>query len=134
MEDAKKYFERDPVLVYQSTRFDQYWKPDQDMLTELLTKLVEATTREIRIPVPGHPGSTMICKVSLLALGGGCGVLTNGADYVGPLDDPHTLSPEEDRQCAAWWDQIIGAKTQDLWRKTRSLYQAYCRKPLTRAR
>ena len=132
IDDARKYFERHPVLIYESTRFEQYWTPDQDLLTELLTKLVEKTTKEIRIPIPGHPDSTMICKVSILALGGGCGILTNGADYVGPLDDPNTLSAEEDRQCQAWWNQIIGANTQDIWRKTRSLYEAQCGKPLTR--
>ena len=132
MDDARKVFYRNPALVYEATRFEQYWQPDQDMLTELLTRLVEATTREIRIPVPGQPGSTMICKVSIMALGGGCGVLTNGADYVGPLDDPATLSKEEDRQCQAWWEQIIGAKTQEIWRRTRSLYEAQCRKPLAR--
>lgn len=132
MDDASKHFYRNPVLVYETTRFEQYWQPDQDMLTELLTRLVEATTTEIRIPVPGHPGSTMVCKVSIMAFGGGCGVLTNGADYVGPLDDPDTLSKEEDRQCQAWWEQIIGARTQEVWRKTRSLYEAQCRKPLAR--
>ena len=90
------------------------------------------TTKEVRIPVPGRPGSTMVCTVSLLALGGGCGVLTNGADYVGPVDDPATLSEEEDRQCQAWHEQIINATTQDAWRTTRRLYDANCRKPLER--
>lgn len=132
IDDAKKYFYRNPALAYQTTRFEQYWTPDQDALTELLTKLVEKTTKEVRIPVPGHPKSTMVCKVSILALGGGCGILTNGWDYVGPVDDPDTLNAEEDRQCQAWWNQIVGAKTQDVWRKTRSLYEAQCRKPLLR--
>lgn len=134
MDDAHKYFDRNPALVYEKTRFDQYWTPDQDLLTGLLTKLVEKTTKEIRIPVPGVPGSTMVCTISILALGGGCGVITNGADYVGPVDDPDTLSPEEDRQCAAWWNQIIDARTQDVWRKTRALYEQECRKPLLKAR
>lgn len=132
MDDAKKYFYRNRVLAYEPTRFDQYWKPDQDLLTDLLTRLVEKTTKQVRIPVPGHPGSTMVCTITLIALSGGCGVLTNGADYVGPVDDPDTLNPEEDRQCAAWWQQIVGARTQELWRKTRSLYEAQCRKPLLR--
>lgn len=57
---------------------------------------------------------------------------TDGADYVGPQDDPATLDPEEDRQCQAWWNQIIGATTQETWRKTRSMYEAACRKPLLR--
>jgi hypothetical protein len=133
LDDAKKYFYRNRALTYEGTRFDQYWIPDdQDMLTELLTRMVEATTKEITIPVPGNPGSKMVCRISLLALGGGCGILSNGANYVGPVDDPETLSPEEDRQCQAWWEQIIGAKTQDVWRSTRSIYEKQCRKPLAR--
>jgi len=132
IDDAKKYFYRNPALAYQQTRFDEYWTPDQDLLTAVLTKLVEKTTKEVKIPVPGRPGSYMVCTVSILALGGGCGILTNGSDYVGPQDDPDTLNPDEDRQCQAWWNQIVGAKTQDAWRKTRSLYEAQCRKPLER--
>jgi hypothetical protein len=132
IDDAKKYFYRNPALAYETTRFEQYWTPDQDALTALLTKLVEKTTKEIRIPVPGRPGSTMICKVSILALGGGCGILANNANYVGPVDDPDTLNPAEDRQCQAWWNQIVGAQTQDVWRRTRALYEAQCRKPLLR--
>ena len=132
LDDAHKYFDRKQAIGYEPTRFDQYWQPDQDALTALLTKLVEKTTKEIRIPMPGRPDSAIVCQISLLALGGGCGVLTNGEDYVGPLDDPDTLSKEEDRQCQAWWQQIIGARTQDIWRKTRTLYEAQCRKPLAR--
>lgn len=132
MDDAKKAFYRNRAISYETTRFDEYWKPDQDLLTSLLTQMVEKTTKQIKIPVPGRPDSKMVCTISLLALGGGCGLLTNGSDYVGPLDDPDTLSPEEDRQCKAWWDQIVGARTQDAWRKTRNLYEEQCRKPLER--
>ena len=132
MDDAQKAFYRNPPIIYEKTRFDEYWKPDQDLLTGLLAKMVEKTTRQIRIPVPGRPDSKMVCTISLLALGGGCGVLTNGSDYVGPLDDPDTLNPQEDRQCKAWWEQIIGATTQEAWRQTRTLYEAECRKPVER--
>lgn len=132
LDDAKKELYRNPAITYEKTRFDEYWKPDQDLLTGLLTEMVEKTTKQIKIPVPGRPDSKMVCTISLLALGGGCGLLTNGSDYVGPVDDPDTLSPEEDRQCKAWWDQIVGASTQDVWRKTRKLYEAQCRKPLER--
>lgn len=76
----------------------QYWKPDQDLLTNLLNRMVKKTTKEMRRP----------------------------------QDDPATLDPEEDRQCQAWWNQIIGATTQETWRKTRSMYEAACRKPLLR--
>lgn len=132
MDDAKKYFERNPALVFERTRFDQYWTPDADALTALLTKMVEATTKEIKVKVPGSSSSYMVCKVSILALGGGCGILTDGADWNGPQDDPNTLNPEEDRQCAAWWRQIVGAKTQEAWRATRKLYERECRKPRER--
>jgi hypothetical protein len=134
MDDGRKLMERPPPVIYESTRFEQYWKPDRGLLDDLLATMVEKTTREIRVPVPGSSGSsTMVCRISLLALGGGCGVLTVGSDYVGPLDDPNTLSPEEDRQCKAWWEQIVGANTQEAWRKTRDLYEAQCRKPKLRA-
>lgn len=132
LDDAKKAFYRNRAISYEKTRFDEYWKPDQDLLTGLLSELVEKSTKQIKIPVPGRPDSKMVCTISLLALGGGCGVLTNGSDYVGPVDDPDTLSPEQDRQCKAWWDQIVGASTQDAWRKTRNVYEAQCRKPLER--
>lgn len=133
MERADKLLNRPPPIAYESTRFDEYWKPDKDLLTSLLEKMVEKTTKQIRVKVPGRSQSTMVCNISMLALGGGCGVLTPGSDYVGPVDDPDTLSPEEDRQCQAWWEQIVGATTQDAWRRTRKLYEAQCRKPLERA-
>jgi len=132
LDDGKKFFDRPPALVYEETRFEQYWQPDEDALTEVLRKAVEATTREVKMKVPGT-NSYVVCKVSMLALGGGCGVLTPGADWLGPQDDPATLNPEEARQCAAWWEQIVGAKTQDAWRSTKQLYERECRKPLLRA-
>lgn len=132
MERAEKLLNRPPPIAYERTRFDEYWTPDRDLLTALLTQMVEKTTKEIRVPVPGRSNSTMVCHVSLLALGGSCGVLTPGSDYVGPVDDPDTLSAEEDRQCQAWWEQIVGATTQDAWRRTRKLYEAQCRKPRER--
>jgi hypothetical protein len=48
-------------------------------------------------------------------------------------DDPNTLDPEEDKQCQAWWDRIVGASNQDVWRHTRDLYEAQCRKPLAKS-
>ena len=131
LDDGKKFFDRSPALVYEETRFEQYWQPDEDALTEVLRKAVEATTREVKVKVPGT-NSQVVCKVSMLALGGACGVLTSGADWNGPQDDPATLNPEEARQCAAWWEQIVGARTQDAWRRTRQLYERECRKPLMR--
>lgn len=120
------------ALVYEATRFDKDWKPDQDLLTELLTKAVEATTKEVRIPMPGNPRATLVCRVSILAMGGGCGIEHAGADYLPPGDDPNTLTAAEARECQAWWEKIVAAKTQEAWLRTRELYEAQCRKPLLR--
>lgn len=121
-------------LEYRATRFDKDWRPNQDLLTELLNRAVEASTKEIKIPIPGDPRHHIVCRVSLLAMGGGCGVERNGADgdILPGHDDPATLSPDEDRACQAWWEKIIAAKTQDEWRQTRRLYEQECRKPLAR--
>ena len=132
MGDAQKVWGRIRALPYEATRFDEYWKPDQDILTAFLTEMVEKTTKEIRVPVPGRPDAKMVCRISLLALGGGCGILIAGSDYLGPQDDPTTLSEEEQKQCQAWWDKIAAATTQDAWRSTRKLYDAECRKPRER--
>jgi hypothetical protein len=132
LERAAKLLQHQSPLEYRATRFDKYWQPNQDMLTELLTKAVEASTKEIRIPIPGDPRHHVVCKVSLLAMGGGCGIEGNGdPDALLPgHDDPNTLSAQEDRACQAWWEKIIAAKTQDEWRRTRQLYEQECRKPL----
>lgn len=128
------FMERQPALVYEATQFDQYWRPNQDILTEFLERAVEATTQTIEIPVPGDPGAKLVCQVSVLAMGGGCGVVRNDFGYVVGLDDPATLSPEEARQCEAWWDQIVSATGQETWRRTRQLYESSCRKPLAKAK
>ena len=119
-------------LEYRATRFDKDWRPTQDLLTEVLNRAVEASTKEIKIPIPGDPRHHVVCRISLLAMGGGCGVARNGADgdILPGHDDPDTLSAEEDRACQAWWEKIITAKTQDEWRQTRRLYDKECRKPL----
>ncbi|MEO8003186.1 MAG: hypothetical protein ABI644_15050, partial [Arenimonas sp.] len=104
-----------PAIAFNPTQFDQAWKPDQSILGELLDKAVEKTTKEIKIPVPGNPTVKLVCKVSVLALGGGCGFVPNGGyGRVIPdnEDDPDTLSPEEDRQCQAWWEKISNTKSQ----------------------
>jgi hypothetical protein len=132
MGDAEKLLTRPQLVTYEPTRFADMYRPTRNILDDVLERAVEATTAEVRIPVPGHPESKMVCKIQILAMGGGCGILTNGADYVGPVDDPDTLSEEEDRQCQAWYEQIVGATTQDAWRATRKLYDASCRKPRER--
>lgn len=132
--EAGTFMERQPALVYEATQFDQYWRPNQDILTEFLERAVEATTQTIEIPVPGDPGAKIVCQVSVLAMGGGCGIVRNDFGYVVGLDDPETLSPEEAKQCEAWWDQIVAASGQEAWRRTRELYERSCRKPLEKTR
>jgi hypothetical protein len=125
------FFDRPPPLTYEHNRFEKYYRPNQDLLTDLLTRMVEGTTKEVRIKIPGNPRAKIVCSVSLLALGGGCGVVQNQGKYV-IEDDPTTLSAEEQAQCQAWWDKIVDAKSQAVWLKTRDLYEVECRKPLER--
>ena len=133
IDKAGHWLDRPPVLAYEPTRFDRYWAPDENLLDKVLRKAVEKTTKEIRIPVPGAPGRTLVCKVSMLAMGGGCGVERYGSDIPRPgIDDPATLDPKEAAACQAWWERIVGPSTQAEWRATRKLYDAECRKPLLR--
>lgn len=128
--DAGKFMERPVALEYEATQFDAYWKPDETLLGELLRQAVEATTKEVRIPIPGHPGSKIVCHVSMLAAIGSCGVHNNADGYRVERDDPDTLDDAEAKQCQAWWERIVAAETQQIWRKTRDLYERECRKPL----
>ncbi len=129
-DDMRKLLDRPIALDYRSTRFDAAWQGDKPPLTRVLETAVEKTTATIKIPVPGRPGAFLQCKIMVLAAGGGCGFIANDdGDFV-LLDDPDTLSPEEDKQCQAWWDLIVSAKTQGEWRRTRTLYDKECRKPL----
>jgi hypothetical protein len=135
LELAGTWLKRPPAIDFNPTQFEDAWKPDQDVLTELLEKAVEKTTKEIRIPVPGNPTVKLVCQVSVLALGGGCGFVPNGGyGRVIPddEDDPKTLSPEEDRQCQAWWEKITNTRSQREWMKTKDLYELTCKKPLAK--
>ncbi|PZO10793.1 MAG: hypothetical protein DCF27_00005, partial [Lysobacteraceae bacterium] len=134
LEESGRFMKRQPVLVYEATQFDQYWIPEKDMLTTLLEKAVQASTGIVEIPIPGSPGSKLVCGVSVLAMGGGCGIRNNNDGYVVVLNDPKTLNAEEARQCEAWWDRIVGAGTQAVWRETRALYEFNCLKPLENKR
>lgn len=128
--DMQKLLHRPAALEYQSTRFDKDWQGDKSELTKVLEKAIEKTTATIKIPVPGRPGAFLQCKLMVLAAGGGCGFIANDDGSFVLLDDPNTLSPEEDKQCQAWWDLIVSSKTQGEWRRTRTLYDKECRKPL----
>lgn len=132
LDEAARLLDRPPALVYEPTRFDEYWEPNETLLDEVLRKAVEKTTKEVRIPIPGAPGRRLVCRVSLLAAGGACGMERNGGNDVVSLDDPKTLNPTEAAACAAWWARITSAASQAQWRATRALYDRECRKPLAK--
>ncbi|KAA2286013.1 hypothetical protein [Arenimonas fontis] len=127
--EAGAFLERPPAIEYRETEFERYWRPhDKDLLTDLLEAAVEATTGEVRIPVPGSPGTSIVCKASLLAVAGACGVVKHDEGYRYP--DPNVLTPEQDRQCDLLWEQIVQAGSQERWRRLRAIYDGTCRKPL----
>jgi hypothetical protein len=133
LERAGHWLDRPPALVYEETRFEKYWKPNETLLDQVLRKAVEKTTKEVRIPIPGAPGRELVCVVSILAAGGACGVERYGSDIPRPgIDDPATLDANEAAACQAWWDRIVGATTQAEWRRTKHLYEEECRKPLAK--
>lgn len=124
---ARKAFQRRPPLVYDRSMFEDGMRPTKDLLSDLLSRAVEASTMSISIPIPGDPYRRIECKVVVLAAGGGCG-MTGFTGYV-EEDDPDTLNPEEEAQCAAWWEKITTTQEQGAWLDTRALYDANCRKP-----
>lgn len=69
---------RRPPLDYTPTRFDKYWAPNETLLAEWVRRNI----REVDIPIPGTT-KKLHCVVSLLQLGGGCG-----------LDDPNMQDQE----------------------------------------
>jgi hypothetical protein len=127
---ARDFLQRPPALVYEATRFESAWIEEEDVVTEALQKVVEKTTATITIPIPRSPGSKIVCKVSLAAMGGACGIVNNGEGYLVVLNDPDTLNAEEDHRCQAWWERIVAAKTPEDWRDALDQYEAQCRKPL----
>lgn len=58
-----------PPIGYEPTRFDRYWLPGGTLLEEWVRRGI----REVSIAIPGT-GKKIHCVVSLLALGGACGV------------------------------------------------------------
>lgn len=60
---------RRPPNDFTPTRFDQFWAPNETLLAEWVRRNI----REVSIPIPGT-SKTLRCVVSLLQLGGGCGI------------------------------------------------------------
>lgn len=128
LETAGEIFDRPPALVYEATRFDGYWKPNNDVLTEVLERAVRASTATVRIPIPGRPGWTLVCSVVVLAASGGCGMVGPNNPVLG-LDDPNTLDADELRACETLWERLVQARTQLERRQLSGIYETGCRKP-----
>ena len=60
---------RRPLPGHTAGRFDRYWVPNESLLAEWVRKGIQT----VDIPLPGGSGS-ISCVISLLQLGGGCGV------------------------------------------------------------
>lgn len=60
---------RRPPYDYQPTRFDRFWIPSGSLLEEWVRRGV----RQMSIPIPGT-SMEIVCVVSILQLGGGCGL------------------------------------------------------------
>ncbi|MFM6988451.1 MAG: hypothetical protein ACKOXG_07275 [Arenimonas sp.] len=129
LDDMDALLKRPVALEYRATRFDADWQGERPRLERVLEAAVEKTTATVKIPIPGRPGAFLQCKLAVLAAGGTCGFIANDDGYFVARDDPDTLNPEEERQCQAWWDLMVSAKTQAAWRRTRALYEQECRKP-----
>lgn len=58
-----------PPIGYDPTRFDQYWIPSGTLLQEWVRRGI----KQLAIPIPGT-SKKINCTISLLQLGGGCGI------------------------------------------------------------
>jgi hypothetical protein len=58
-----------PPIGYDPTRFDQYWIPSGTLLQEWVRRGI----KQLAIPIPGTT-KKINCTISLLQLGGGCGI------------------------------------------------------------
>ena len=68
LDRAGTWLKRPPV-DYTPTRFDRFWVPSETLLEEWVRKNI----RSVDIPIPGS-SKKLHCVVSLLQLGGGCGI------------------------------------------------------------
>ncbi|WP_454831089.1 transmembrane repetitive protein [Pseudoxanthomonas wuyuanensis] len=68
IEQAGTWLQR-PPYDYEPTTFDKYWVPNESLLAEWVRRNI----RETVIPIPGT-NKKIRCVVSVLQLGGGCGL------------------------------------------------------------
>lgn len=76
-----------PRLGYEPTRFEKYWVPHETLLQEWVRKGI----KKLSIPIPGT-SKRIECLVSLLQVGGGCGV----TDSEKLFDQPSSGRPPPD--------------------------------------
>lgn len=69
LEKAGTWLQR-PPYDYEPTSFDKYWVPNESLLQEWVRKNI----RETSIPIPGT-SKRLKCVISVLQLGGGCGLV-----------------------------------------------------------
>src|SRR5690606_7981183 len=60
---------RRPPLDHRPTRFDAFWIPGGTLLEEWVRRGI----KQMSIPIPGS-SKEIVCVVSILQLGGGCGI------------------------------------------------------------
>ncbi|WP_045738923.1 hypothetical protein [Xanthomonas sp. MUS 060] len=58
-----------PPYDYTPTSFDKYWLPNATLLEEWVRRGIQS----VSIPIPGT-GSSITCVISILQVGGGCGI------------------------------------------------------------
>lgn len=67
--DANGTWLKRPPLDYRASPFEDYWRPHETLLEEWVRRGV----KQMHIPIPGT-SKRITCVVSLLQLGGGCGI------------------------------------------------------------
>lgn len=86
-----------PPIGYEPTSLDRFWIPHETLLEEWVRRNI----REVLVPIPGT-GKQIRCVVSLLQLGGGCGITDPNlvdieADARKPPDVPFKPELQEDQ-------------------------------------
>lgn len=69
LDRAGTWLKRKPT-DYEPTAFDKYWRPSESLLQEWVRRSI----RRVLIPIPGT-SKRIVCDVTLLAFGGGCGIV-----------------------------------------------------------
>ncbi|WP_238390269.1 hypothetical protein [Pseudoxanthomonas daejeonensis] len=85
-----------PPYDYEPTSFDRFWVPNESLLAEWVRKGMKS----VAIPIPGT-GKKINCMISVLQLGGGCGISDpdlneQPADGRPPPDVPFKPELQED--------------------------------------